>query len=51
MSTAVESVKMYWLYTILSFVATLGFLYFSPEWFWVTLPFLTTYFVKAMRWM
>ncbi|MBK8621855.1 MAG: hypothetical protein IPN79_08860 [Saprospiraceae bacterium] len=51
MTTATESVKLYWLYTIISLVATLAFLYFSPEWFWVALPFLTTYFVKAMRWM
>lgn len=51
MSTAEESVKTYWLFTIISLVATLGLLFTWPEWFWVTLPFLCTYFVKAMRWM
>lgn len=51
MSATAESVKMYWVYTLVSLVATLAFLYFKPEWFWVALPFVTTYFVKAMRWM
>jgi hypothetical protein len=26
-------------------------LIFLPEWFWVTLPFLFTAFVKAMKWI
>lgn len=51
MTAGAESVKMYWLYTIISLVVTLGFLVVKPEWFWVPLPFLCTYFVKAMRWM
>lgn len=51
MSTTAESVKMYWLYTLVSVAAIFAFLYFKPEWFWVALPFVCTYFVKAMRWM
>ncbi|MBK9151607.1 MAG: hypothetical protein IPM26_11675 [Saprospiraceae bacterium] len=51
MNTASENVKTYWLYTLLSLVATIAFLMFKPEWFWICLPPLLTYFVKAMRWM
>lgn len=51
MSTTTESVRMYWLYTLVSLLGTFAFLYFKPEWFWVMLPFFFTYFVKAMRWM
>ncbi|MBK9255285.1 MAG: hypothetical protein IPM42_07355 [Saprospiraceae bacterium] len=51
MSTTTESTKIYWLYTLLSLAATVLFLIFKPEWFWVCLPPFCTYFVKAMRWM
>ena len=43
--------RMYWLITIVSAIACAGLLYFSPEWFWLTLPFLFTYFVKAIDMM
>lgn len=42
---------MYWLITLVSLVACVGLLYYSPEWFWLTLPFLFTYFVKALDMM
>jgi len=38
----------YWLITLVSAAACIGLLIFSPEWFWLTLPFLLTYFVKAI---
>lgn len=41
----------YWLITLVSFVAFILFLIYKPEWFWVTLPFLTTYLVKALGMM
>ncbi|MDB9914357.1 hypothetical protein OAD00_00730 [Saprospiraceae bacterium] len=41
----------YWLYFAVSLLLTIGFLIILPEWFWVMLPFLLTYFVQAMDWM
>jgi hypothetical protein len=51
MTSASDSVKIYWLYTLMSLVGIFLFLAFKPEWFWVMLPPFFTYFVKAMRWM
>jgi len=51
MSTASESVRIYWIYTLLSLIGIGLFLMYKPEWFWVMLPPFCTYFVKAMRWM
>lgn len=42
---------LYWLITLASAVACIGLLIYSPEWFWLTLPFLLTYFVKAIGMM
>lgn len=41
----------YWAYFGLSVLACVAFLIFVPEWFWVTLPFVFTYFVQAKDWM
>ncbi len=41
----------YWLITLVSLVAFILFLIYKPEWFWVTLPFLTTYLTKALGMM
>ncbi len=46
-----ENKGMYWLITLVSLVACVLLLLYKPEWFWVTLPFLTTYFVKAVGMM
>ena len=43
-----ENKGLYWLITLVSAAACVGLLIFSPEWFWLTLPFLFTYFVKAI---
>ena len=39
---------MHWMITIVSLVACVGLIIVAPEWFWVTLPFLLTSFVKAI---
>jgi hypothetical protein len=46
-----ENTKLYWLITLVSAAACVGLLIYSPEWFWLTLPFLFTYFVKAIGMM
>ncbi len=51
MTSSSESVRSYWLFALLSLVGCVLFLMFKPEWFWVMLPPMLTYFVKAMRWM
>jgi hypothetical protein len=51
MTSSPESVRLYWIYTLLSVAGIVLFLMFKPEWFWVMLPPFCTYFVKAMRWM
>ncbi|HLO56337.1 MAG TPA: hypothetical protein VK169_18720 [Saprospiraceae bacterium] len=51
MTSSTESVRLYWIYTILSLAGTVAFLMIKPEWFWVMLPPLLTYFIKAMKWM
>jgi len=47
----VENRKMYWLITLVSLVACVTLLLLAPEWFWLTLPFLFTFFVKAIGMM
>lgn len=51
MTTSSDSVRIYWIYTLLSLVGIVLFLMFKPEWFWVILPPFGTSFIKAMRWM
>lgn len=51
MASKTENPGMYWMATLASLVACIGFLMFLPEWFWVTLPFLFTSYVKAMNWI
>ncbi len=41
----------YWMITLVSAIACVALLILSPEWFWLTLPFLLTYFVKAIGMM
>ncbi len=40
-----------WIIFFVSLVAMIALLVIKPEWFWVILPFVLTYFVKAMDWM
>jgi hypothetical protein len=46
-----ESRPLYWIITLVSAVACALLIAFCPEWFWLTLPFLLTYFVKAIGMM
>ncbi len=46
-----ENKGLYWLITLVSLVACVTLIIYKPEWFWLTLPFLTTYFVKAIGMM
>jgi hypothetical protein len=47
MTTAKESARKYWMYTMVSLFACILLLIFIPEFFWVSLPFLLTFGVKA----
>lgn len=40
-----------WIIFAVTLVITVGFLIVNPTWFWVTLPFVLTYFVKAIDYM
>ena len=40
-----------WIIFAVFLVITVGFLIFEPTWFWITLPFVLTYFVKAIDYM
>ena len=46
-----ENRRLYWLITLVSLVACVALIILSPEWFWLTLPFLLTFFVKAIGMM
>lgn len=46
-----EDRRTYWLITLVSLVACVALIILAPEWFWITLPFLLTYFVKAIGMM
>jgi len=46
-----ENRGLYWLITLGALAACIALLIFSPEWFWLTLPFLFTFLVKALGMM
>jgi hypothetical protein len=46
-----KSKSLDWTIFLVTLVITLGFLIFEPTWFWVFLPFVLTYFVKAIDYM
>ncbi|MDQ3015410.1 MAG: hypothetical protein M3R25_01615 [Bacteroidota bacterium] len=43
--------KTYWLVFFVSLIACVTLVVVSPEWFWLTLPFLLTSFVGAIDMM
>ena len=49
--TTPQSHRMDWIIFAVALVATIGFLIVNPTWFWVTLPFVLTFFVKAIGYM
>jgi hypothetical protein len=51
MSTNEKSLGKYWAYFAISVALTIVFLLVRPEWFWVMLPFVCTYFIQALDWM
>jgi hypothetical protein len=48
MTAANESSKKYWMYFGISFVIIVLLLAFASEFFWVALPFVLTFLVKAL---
>jgi len=46
-----SSTRLDWMLFLVSLVACIAFLMIKPEWFWVTLPFLFTYLVRALNMM
>ncbi len=51
MSEAKKSHRLDWIIFGVSLVITVGFLIVDPTWFWVSLPFVLTYFVKGIGYM
>ncbi len=49
MDTANTSTRMDWIIFLVSLVIMILFFMFADEWFWVALPFVLTYFVRAIR--
>jgi len=50
-SEAKSSTRTYWLIFFVTLVIMVGFLIINPTWFWVPLPFVLTFFVKAIDYM
>jgi hypothetical protein len=48
---APASGNRYWMLFGISLAVMVGLLFTYPEWFWVILPFVCTYFVQAMDWI
>jgi len=46
-----ENRRLYWMITFVSLIACVALIILAPEWFWLTLPFLLTFFVKAIGMM
>ncbi len=47
-TTQNKSTRTDWMLTLVSLVATILLLVFVPAWFWVGLPFVLTYLVRAL---
>ena len=47
-TTSKSSKSMDWILFLLSLIVTILLLIFVTEWFWVSLPFLINYLVKAL---
>ena len=48
MSEARSSKAQDWMIFFISLIACIAFLIWLPQWFWVTLPSMFTYLVKAL---
>jgi hypothetical protein len=49
METTKDSTTMDWLIFLVSTIIMVALMIYKPAWFWVALPFSTTYLVKALR--
>ena len=49
--TSSKSLGLYWLLFLVSLVVQIAMLIFMPEWSWLALPFVLTFFVQALDWM
>ncbi|MBK7407418.1 MAG: hypothetical protein IPJ40_04605 [Saprospirales bacterium] len=49
METAKKSTMMDWILFLISTVVIIRLLMYASEWFWLALPFVLTYFVRAVR--
>jgi hypothetical protein len=43
--------QKHFIYFVISVVAFFALIAFAPQWCWVALPFLCTYFVQMLGWM
>ncbi len=51
METTNNSTTKDWIYFFISLAAMIGLFVVADEWFWLALPFVLTFFVKAIRMM
>lgn len=51
MEAANNSTAKDWIYFFISLVVMILLFAFADEWFWLALPFVLTYFVRAIRMM
>jgi hypothetical protein len=49
MDTTSKSTRLDWIIFFVSLFVMILFFIFADEWFWVALPFVLTYFVRAIR--
>ena len=49
--TTNKSTALDWIIFLVSLVVMIAMLIYVDEWFWLALPFVLTYFVKAIRMM
>ena len=48
-TTQNDSTRLDWILFLVFFVVTVLLLLYADEWFWLGLPFMLTYFAKALR--
>jgi hypothetical protein len=51
METVKDTTKSDWVIFLISLAGMIALLAFADEWFWLALPFVLTYFVKALKFM
>ena len=51
METVKDTTKSDWVIFLVSLAGMIALLAFADEWFWLALPFVLTYFVKALKFM